>query len=245
MLGHGLYSTFCDKENNQFLIRVYMSIFSDKKEKTSIITPAKNYSLSYRLRSIDWNEDFYFENPIDKEKINSVSKAMNIAKDIFLSVVRAEIQFRDNHRWDDYIFFTMAAENIFAATIYYYCKHFPKEYCNLAYIIGTVCHTDITILLEMLKRDRETEIFIRCLEDSRTLMVDGEYVGIKSSLEVFLGRFYTKEFFYVFVNEEYDTTLSSADLLVNFDSVLKKVGSLEDNDFVMPVKGVRFRSFKE
>ena len=138
MLGHGLYSTFCDKENNQFLIRVYMSIFSDKKEKTSIITPAKNYSLSYRLRSIDWNEDFYFENPIDKEKINSVSKAMNIAKDIFLSVVRAEIQFRDNHRWDDYIFFTMAAENIFAATIYYYCKHFPKEYCNLAYIIGTV-----------------------------------------------------------------------------------------------------------
>lgn len=51
MLGHGLYSTFCDKENNQFLIRVYMSIFSDKKEKTSIITPAKNYSLSYRLRS--------------------------------------------------------------------------------------------------------------------------------------------------------------------------------------------------
>ena len=63
MLGHGLYSTFCDKENNQFLIRVYMSIFSDKKEKTSIITPAKNYSLSYRLRSIDWNEDFYFENP--------------------------------------------------------------------------------------------------------------------------------------------------------------------------------------
>ena len=105
MLGHGLYSTFCDKENNQFLIRVYMSIFSDKKEKTSIITPAKNYSLSYRLRSIDWNEDFYFENPIDKEKINSVSKAMNIAKDIFLSVVRAEIQFRDNHRWDDYIFF--------------------------------------------------------------------------------------------------------------------------------------------
>lgn len=139
----------------------------------------------------------------------------------------------------------MAAENIFAATIYYYCKHFPKEYCNLAYIIGTVCHTDITILLEMLKRDRETEIFIRCLEDSRTLRVDGEYVGIKSSLEVFLGRFYTKEFFYVFVNEEYDTTLSSADLLVNFDSVLKKVGSLEDNDFVMPVKGVRFRSFKE
>lgn len=32
MLGHGLYSTFCDKENNQFLIRVYMSIFSDKKK---------------------------------------------------------------------------------------------------------------------------------------------------------------------------------------------------------------------
>lgn len=26
MLGHGLYSTFCDKENNQFLIRVYMTL---------------------------------------------------------------------------------------------------------------------------------------------------------------------------------------------------------------------------
>jgi hypothetical protein len=245
MVGRGLYATFYNNENNQFLIRVYMSIFSDKKEKTSIITPAKSYSLSYRLRSIDWNEDFYFDNPIDKEKIDSVSKAMKIAKDIFLAVERAAMQFRDNHRWDDYIFFTMAAENILGATIYYYCKHFPKEYCNLAYIIGTVCHIDITILLEMLKRDKETEIFIRCLDDSHKLRVDGEYIGIKNALEVFLGRFYTKEFFYVFVNEEYDTTLSSADLLVNFDSVLKEVSSLEDNDFVLPVKNMRFRSFKE
>ena len=47
-----------------------MNILNEKKEVTPIITP----SLGYKLRSINWNEDFYFDNPIDKEKIKIRNK---------------------------------------------------------------------------------------------------------------------------------------------------------------------------
>ena len=39
-----------------------MNILNEKKEVTPIITP----SFGYKLRSINWNEDFYFDNPIYK-----------------------------------------------------------------------------------------------------------------------------------------------------------------------------------
>lgn len=63
-----------------------MNILNEKKEVTPIITP----SLGYKLRSINWNEDFYFDNPIDKEKINSIPKAIEISKIYFLLLRRVE-----------------------------------------------------------------------------------------------------------------------------------------------------------
>ena len=68
-----------------------MNILNEKKEVTPIITP----SLGYKLRSINWNEDFYFDNPIDKEKINSIPKAIEISKDIFLAIEKSGMQYRE------------------------------------------------------------------------------------------------------------------------------------------------------
>ena len=90
-----------------------MNILNEKKEVTPIITP----SLGYKLRSINWNEDFYFDNPIDKEKINSIPKAIEISKDIFLAIEKSGMQYRETYKWDEYLYFKMTAENIFAATI--------------------------------------------------------------------------------------------------------------------------------
>lgn len=75
-----------------------MNILNEKKEVTPIITP----SLGYKLRSINWNEDFYFDNPIDKEKINSIPKAIEISKDIFLAIEKSGMQYRETYKWDEY-----------------------------------------------------------------------------------------------------------------------------------------------
>lgn len=205
-----------------------MSILNEKKEVTPIITP----SLGYKLRSINWNEDFYFDNPIDKEKINSIPKAIEIAKDIFLAIEKSGMQYREAYKWDEYLYFKMTAENIFAATIYYYCKHYPKEYCNLAYIIATVCNPDISIVSEMLKHDRETEIFIRGLNECHTLNVGSEFTGIKNELTTYLGRLYTKEFFYLFTEGKYYPNIPQFILLDYFDNVIWKVEQLQKNDFL-------------
>lgn len=85
-----------------------MNVFKGKKGITPIISP----SLGYKLRSINWDESFYFENPIDKEKINSIPKAIEIAKDIFLAVERAGMQYRETYRWDDHLYFKMTAEDV-------------------------------------------------------------------------------------------------------------------------------------
>lgn len=205
-----------------------MNIFNDKKEITPIISP----SLGYKLRSINWDESFCFENLIDKEKINSIPKAIEIAKDIFLAIERAGIQYRETYRWDDHLYFKMTAENIFAATIYYYCKHYPKEYCNLAYIIATICNPDISILLDMLKRDRETEIFIRGLNECYTLNVNSEFTGIKNELTTHLGRLYTKEFFYLFFSEKYSPDIPQYVLEGCFENIIFEIDRLRDEDFL-------------
>lgn len=83
-----------------------MNILNEKKEVTPIITP----SLGYKLRSINWNEDFYFDNPIDKEKINSIPKAIEISKDIFLAIEKSGMQYRETYKWDEYLYFKMTAE---------------------------------------------------------------------------------------------------------------------------------------
>ena len=192
-----------------------MNILNEKKEVTPIITP----SLGYKLRSINWNEDFYFDNPIDKEKINSIPKAIEI--------------------------FKRTAENIFAATIYYYCKHYPKEYCNLAYIIATVCNPDISILSEMLKRDRETEIFIRGLNECHTLNVGSEFTGIKNELTTYLGRLYTKEFFYLFTEGKYSPNTSQFILLHYFDNVIWQVEQLQKNGFLFLESNIKKENDEE
>jgi hypothetical protein len=205
-----------------------MSILNEKKEVTPIITP----SFGYKLRSINWNEDFYFDNPIDKEKINSIPKAIEIAQDIFLAIEKSGMQYRETYKWDEHLYFKMTAENIFAATIYYYCKHYPKEYCNLAYIIATVCNPDMSILSEMLKRDRETEIFIRGLNECHTLNVGSEFTGIKNELTTYLGRLYTKEFFYLFIEGKYYPSTPQFILFSYFDNVIWQVEQLQKNDFL-------------
>ena len=69
-----------------------MNILNEKKEVTPIITP----SLGYKLRSINWNEDFYFDNPIDKEKINSIPKAIEISeKQISGRTITLRIDYAD------------------------------------------------------------------------------------------------------------------------------------------------------
>lgn len=205
-----------------------MSILNEKKEVAPIIAP----SLGYKLRSINWNEDFYFDNPIDKEKINSIPKAIEIAKDIFLAIERAGMQYRETYRWDDHLYFRMTAENIFAATIYYYCKHYPKEYCNLAYIIATICNPDISVLLDMLKRDRETEIFIRGLNECYTLNVNSEFTGIRNELTTHLGRLCTKEFFYLFDGEKYSPDTPQYVLEECFKNIMFEIDKLRDKDFL-------------
>lgn len=218
-----------------------MNILNEKKEVTPIITP----SLGYKLRSINWNEDFYFDNPIDKEKINSIPKAIEISKDIFLAIEKSGMQYRETYKWDEYLYFKMTAENIFAATIYYYCKHYPKEYCNLAYIIATVCNPDISILSEMLKRDRETEIFIRGLNECHTLNVGSEFTGIKNELTTYLGRLYTKEFFYLFTEGKYSPNTSQFILLHYFDNVIWQVEQLQKNGFLFLESNIKKENDEE
>lgn len=219
----------------------HMNILNEKKEVTPIITP----SLGYKLRSINWNEDFYFDNPIDKEKINSIPKAIEISKDIFLAIEKSGMQYRETYKWDEYLYFKMTAENIFAATIYYYCKHYPKEYCNLAYIIATVCNPDISILSEMLKRDRETEIFIRGLNECHTLNVGSEFTGIKNELTTYLGRLYTKEFFYLFTEGKYSPNTSQFILLHYFDNVIWQVEQLQKNGFLFLESNIKKENDEE
>ena len=214
---------------------------NEKKEVTPIITP----SLGYKLRSINWNEDFYFDNPIDKEKINSIPKDIEISKDIFLAIEKSGMQYRETYKWDEYLYFKMTAENIFAATIYYYCKHYPKEYCNLAYIIATVCNPDISILSEMLKRDRETEIFIRGLNECHTLNVGSEFTGIKNELTTYLGRLYTKEFFYLFTEGKYSPNTSQFILLHYFDNVIWQVEQLQKNGFLFLESNIKKENDEE
>lgn len=218
-----------------------MNILNEKKEVTPIITP----SLGYKLRSINWNEDFYFDNPIDKEKINSIPKAIEISKDIFLAIEKSGMQYRETYKWDEYLYFKMTAKNIFAATIYYYCKHYPKEYCNLAYIIATVCNPDISILSEMLKRDRETEIFIRGLNECHTLNVGSEFTGIKNELTTYLGRLYTKEFFYLFTEGKYSPNTSQFILLHYFDNVIWQVEQLQKNGFLFLESNIKKENDEE
>lgn len=218
-----------------------MNILNEKKEVTPIITP----SFGYKLRSINWNEDFYFDNPINKEKINSIPKAIEISKDIFLAIEKSGMQYRETYKWDEYLYFKMTAENIFAATIYYYCKHYPKEYCNLAYIIATVCNPDISILSEMLKRDRETEIFIRGLNECHTLNVGSEFTGIKNELTTYLGRLYTKEFFYLFTEGKYSPNTSQFILLHYFDNVIWQVEQLQKNGFLFLESNIKKENDEE
>ena len=52
---------------------------------------------------------------IDKEKINSIPKAIEISKDIFLAIEKSGMQYRETYKWDEYLYFKMTAENIFAA----------------------------------------------------------------------------------------------------------------------------------
>lgn len=205
-----------------------------EKATTPVIRP----TLVYRLRSIDWNEDFCFENPIDKEEVNSFSKALEIAQDIFRAIERSGMQYRENYRWDEHLYFKTQAENILAATIYYYCKHFPEEYCNLAYIIATVCNPDITILMDLLSRDRETEVFVRGMKECHDYSSYSEYTGIRNELTTYLARLYTKEFLWLFKEGEYmfkkryyDRAQSQRLLEINFLDITREVERLPENYF--------------
>ena len=210
-----------------------MSIFKKKEKEAKVpsISLTKKINFDFELYSIDWTQNIHLDNPIDKEKVNCISQAMKIARKIFFALEKVEASYREEYRWDDSIFFNMAAKNIFAATIYYYCKNYPKEYCNLAYITATICSPDMGILIGMLKQDRETEIFIRNLDDCLIKEIGSQYLGIKGSLEVYLGRLYTKEFFYLFDHEEYKIDIPQYILINHFDNIINQVEKMKDNNF--------------
>lgn len=104
---------------------------------------------------------------------------------------------------------------------------------------------DISILSEMLKRDRETEIFIRGLNECHTLNVGSEFTGIKNELTTYLGRLYTKEFFYLFTEGKYSPNTSQFILLHYFDNVIWQVEQLQKNGFLFLESNIKKENDEE
>ena len=62
--------------------------------------------------------------------------------------------------------------------------------------------------------------------------VGSEFTGIKNELTTYLGRLYTKEFFYLFTEGKYYPNIPQFILLDYFDNVIWKVEQLQKNDFL-------------
>ena len=67
----------------------------------------------------------------------------------------------------------------------------------------------------------------------------GNSTGIKNELTTYLGRLYTKEFFYLFTEGKYSPNTSQFILLHYFDNVIWQVEQLQKNGFF--VLGIEYK----
>lgn len=77
------------------------------------------------------------------------------------------------------------------------------------------------------------------------LNVGSEFTGIKNELTTYLGRLYTKEFFYLFTEGKYSPNTSQFILLHYFDNVIWQVEQLQKNGFLFLESNIKKENDEE
>lgn len=141
------------------------------------------------ILNIDWSKNIMITNPLSGNPIKDFGSSLELAQDLF--------KITGSGTYSPDISLNIA-EYIVAAIIQYIMTHKTVKYHNLAFVITLACHIDYKKTIFLLRQYKETEGYAQILDSDPILYSNISYIILS-----LIGRLFTKEYIYLFLQESY------------------------------------------